>query len=144
VNPSRRSLLATAGSVFLLAGCSSSPTSTTTSPTTTSPGGGGVTPTGVGTGTGAGTSGAVSGSTITIQNFAFSPAALTVAPGSTVTVTNKDSTAHTVTSDANPKAFDTGHIQASATTTFTAPAKPGSYAYSCTIHPFMHGTLTVQ
>src|SRR5919198_6567062 len=36
---------------------------------------------------------------VAIQNFAFSPQTLTVAPGTTVIWTNKDSVAHTVTSD---------------------------------------------
>ena len=36
---------------------------------------------------------------VAIQNFAFSPQTLTVAVGTTVTWTNKDSAAHTVTSD---------------------------------------------
>lgn len=79
---------------------------------------------------------------IGIKDFAFGPAALTVEPGAVVTVTNNDSTAHTVTADSG-KAFDTGDIAPGRTVTFTAPAKAGSYPYSCTIHPFMKGTLTV-
>ncbi|WP_333771557.1 cupredoxin domain-containing protein [Streptomyces sp. IBSBF 2435] len=79
---------------------------------------------------------------IGIKNFAFGPAALTVKPGAVVTVTNNDSTTHTVTATA-AKAFDTGDIAPGATKTFTAPAKAGSYPYMCTIHPFMAGTLTV-
>ncbi|WP_307846569.1 cupredoxin domain-containing protein [Actinospica durhamensis] len=127
--PSRRSLLAAfGGSVFLLGGCSSG-SGSSSSPTT---------------GTGATGTGAVAGDTITIQNFAFSPATLTVAAGSTVTVTNKDSVTHTVTSSDSPKAFNTGDVPAGTTTTFTAPSKAGTYAYTCTIHPYMHGTLTVQ
>jgi plastocyanin len=81
---------------------------------------------------------------ITIQNFAFAPASLTVAAGSTITVTNKDSVTHTVTASDAQKSFDTGDIAGGSTVTFKAPAKAGTYAYSCTIHPYMHGTLTVQ
>src|SRR5579864_3398884 len=44
---------------------------------------------------------ATPGASVTIQNFAFSPAVLKVALGATVTWTNKDSVAHTVTSDTN-------------------------------------------
>ncbi|MFE1962224.1 cupredoxin family copper-binding protein [Streptomyces sp. NPDC059479] len=80
---------------------------------------------------------------VTIDNFAFMPAALTVAPGARITVTNKDDTAHTVTATAG-KAFDTGTVDAGRTVTFTAPAKAGVYPYICTIHPFMKGTLTVR
>jgi plastocyanin len=81
--------------------------------------------------------------TIVISNFAFSPATLTVAPGATVTVKNQDSTTHTVTASGN-KVFDTGGVNAGATATFKAPTTPGSYPYTCTIHPFMKGTLKVS
>jgi plastocyanin len=83
------------------------------------------------------------GSQIVIDNFKFSPAALTVKAGQKVTVMNKDSTAHTATASAG-KAFDTGDIAPGASATFTAPTKPGSYPYICSIHQFMHAVLTVQ
>ncbi|MFB7909834.1 cupredoxin domain-containing protein [Kitasatospora sp. NPDC056076] len=79
---------------------------------------------------------------ITIKNFAFQPATVTLRPGDTVTVTNQDSTAHTLTAD--DKSFDTGTIAPGATATFTAPEKSGAHPYICTIHQFMHGTLTVS
>ncbi|MFF2508053.1 cupredoxin domain-containing protein [Streptomyces sp. NPDC058067] len=79
---------------------------------------------------------------ITIQNFAFHPAKVEAAPGTKVTVTNQDSTAHTLTAD--DKSFDTGHIAPGKSATFTAPSKSGAYSYHCTIHPTMHGTLTVR
>lgn len=82
------------------------------------------------------------GKAITIKNFAFSPSSITVAPGTTVTVTNSDSVAHTVTSKTG--GFDTGDIQAGQSKTFTAPNKAGSYPYICTIHQYMSGTLTVS
>ncbi|MFF1419556.1 cupredoxin domain-containing protein [Streptomyces sp. NPDC058280] len=80
---------------------------------------------------------------ITIDNFTFMPAALTVAPGTKVTVTNKDSVTHTLTA-VTGRAFNTGDIAAGKTATFTAPARAGTYSYMCTIHPFMKGTLTVR
>lgn len=80
---------------------------------------------------------------ITIRNFAFGPATLTVTPGEVVTVVNQDSTTHTVTATGT-KAFDTGDIAPGDTVAFKAPTTAGSYPYSCTIHPFMHGTLTVS
>lgn len=80
---------------------------------------------------------------ITIDNFKFSPATLTVAPGTKITVTNKDSTTHTLTAITG-KAWNTGDIAAGKTVTFTAPKKPGTYQYMCTIHPFMKGSLTVR
>lgn len=81
--------------------------------------------------------------TITIDNFHFKPPKMTVKAGSTVTVTNKTSTDHTVTATGSGS-FDTGHIAPGATKIFKAPAKAGSYPYDCSIHPFMKGTLTVS
>jgi plastocyanin len=82
------------------------------------------------------------GTTITISNFMFSPMALTVSPGATVTVVNKDSVAHTLTGKAG--AFDTGDVQPGQSKTFTAPNKAGSYPYLCSIHQYMTGMLTVS
>jgi plastocyanin len=82
--------------------------------------------------------------TITIKDFAYDPVAVTVSPGATVTVVNEDNSTHTVTAKTG-NAFDTGVIQASGgTTTFTAPTQPGDYPYICSIHTYMHGTLTVK
>ncbi|WP_406448047.1 cupredoxin domain-containing protein [Streptomyces sp. NBC_00876] len=83
------------------------------------------------------------GALITIKDFAFHPASLTVAAGTKITVTNKDAATHTVTATGD-KAFDTGQVKSGQTVTFTAPARPGSYPYICTIHPTMNGTLTVR
>ena len=79
--------------------------------------------------------------TITIKDFAYGDP-LTVAPGAAVTVTNMDAAAHTVTADEG-SAFD-AQVKGGGTATFTAPTKPGSYAYHCTYHPGMHGTLVVK
>jgi plastocyanin len=84
----------------------------------------------------------VSGNAIAIKNIAFAPAAMTVKVGTTVTWTNQDSDAHTVTSDGsggplNSKAMNTGD-----TFSFTF-TKAGTYKYLCTIHPFMTATVTV-
>lgn len=77
---------------------------------------------------------------ITISSFAYS-VPTSVAPGATITVTNKDSVAHTVTTDSGG-AFDV-MVPAGGTASFKAPSTPGSYAFHCTIHPSMHGTLVV-
>jgi plastocyanin len=79
---------------------------------------------------------------ITIHNFAFSPATLTVKPGATVTVANHDQVAHTVT--ATHGAFNTGDISDGQSKTFTAPKTPGKYTYICSIHQYMSGTLIVS
>ncbi|MGH3718790.1 MAG: cupredoxin domain-containing protein [Pseudonocardiaceae bacterium] len=80
--------------------------------------------------------------TVVMKNFTFMPASLTVAPGTRITVTNEDQAPHTVT--ANDKSFDTGRISGGERGEITAPTKPGSYPYICTIHPYMTGTLIVQ
>lgn len=80
---------------------------------------------------------------VSIKDFTFRPADVTVAPGATITVTNDDTTTHTMTATKG-KVFDTGDIAAGKSATFTAPSKAGGYPYDCTIHPFMTGTLTVK
>ncbi|MEO5316330.1 cupredoxin domain-containing protein [Pseudarthrobacter sp. CC12] len=79
---------------------------------------------------------------ITIKDFAYGNP-VTVSPGATVTVTNQDSAAHTVTADQG-QAFDAKVKGDGGTATFTAPTQPGTYAFHCTYHPNMHGTLTVK
>jgi plastocyanin len=83
-----------------------------------------------------------SSGSVTISDFKFAPASLTVAPGARVTVANKDSTAHTATAD-NGSSFDTGDVDPGSSATVTL-SKAGSYSYHCSIHPFMHGTLVVR
>jgi len=78
---------------------------------------------------------------VTIANFAFSPASIVVAVGSTVTWTNTDGTAHTTTSDAS--GWDSGALAQNASFSHTFTTK-GTFAYHCTFHSNMHGTVTVQ
>jgi plastocyanin len=80
--------------------------------------------------------------TVVIKNFAFGPAAVTVAPGTKVTVINEDQATHTLT--ARDRSFDTGPITGGRRAEITAPATPGHYPYFCGIHQYMTGTLTVQ
>lgn len=82
----------------------------------------------------------VSANAVTIDNFAFAPAAITVKVGTTVTWTNKDQDAHTVT--AQDRSFSSAPLNTGATYQFTF-TKPGTYAYLCTIHPFMTATVVV-
>jgi plastocyanin len=89
------------------------------------------------------TSGSSTGTSITISNFMFSPMSLTVKPGATVNVTNKDSATHTLTA-AGPGGFNTGDITHNQSKTFMAPMKPGTYHYICNIHQYMMGTITVS
>lgn len=78
---------------------------------------------------------------VTIQNFAFSPQTLTVKPGTKVVWTNRDSVAHTVTSDSGAWP-DSGPIASGQTFAHTF-GKPGTYAYHCHIHPSMTATVVV-
>ncbi len=80
--------------------------------------------------------------TITISDFAYSGPA-SVSPGATVTVVNQDSQKHTVTSKGS-KDFDVPIDGGGGTATFTAPSSPGTYAYICTFHGNMIGTLVVR
>ena len=82
----------------------------------------------------------VSATAVAIDNFAFAPAAITVKVGTTVTWTNKDQDAHTVT--AQDRSFSSAPLNTGATYQFTF-TKPGTYAYLCTIHPFMTATVVV-
>jgi len=84
---------------------------------------------------------AVPANTIVIENFAFDPGGVVVNPGATVTVINRDVTAHTVT--AVDKEFDTGQIAPGKQVTFTAPSVPGKYHYLCMLHEYITGFLTV-
>jgi len=84
---------------------------------------------------------AASPATVDIDNFAFTPAALTVTAGTTVTWKNEDDSPHRI-GDKNgtfkSAALDTDDTFSH---TFTVP---GEYAYICTIHPYMAGTIIVK
>ena len=77
---------------------------------------------------------------IAIQNFAFAPTTATVKAGTTVTWTNHDQDAHTVTAMSGPFHSPTLTTGQSFRYTFTTP---GHYDYLCTIHPFMTATVVV-
>ena len=82
----------------------------------------------------------VAGTAVDITNFAFTPATLTVKAGDTVTWANHDEEPHTVAADDG--SFHSPGMGTNATYSFTF-SKPGSYGYTCSIHPFMHGTVVV-
>ena len=82
-----------------------------------------------------------SGAKVTIMNFGYELSG-SVTPGAKVAVTNKDNVAHTVTSDAG-NLFNL-NIPPGGTASFTAPAKPGTYAFHCIYHGNMHGSLVVK
>ena len=78
---------------------------------------------------------------INIANFAFSPSTLTIKSGDSVTWTNKDSSAHTVTSDSGNE-LDSERISNGQIYTHVF-AQAGTYSYHCTPHPRMKATIVV-
>ncbi len=77
---------------------------------------------------------------IRIQDFSFTPPTLNVTVGTQVSWTNTGPSNHTVT--ANDGSFDSSTIQRNASFNFTF-SKAGTFAYHCSIHPTMLGTVTV-
>ena len=78
---------------------------------------------------------------VNIDQFAFAPQHITVQTGTTVTWSNKDDVPHTVASSSKlfkSKALDTGD---KFSFTFTTP---GTYAYICSVHPYMTGAVVVE
>jgi plastocyanin len=82
----------------------------------------------------------VAANTVSIKNFAFVPATVTVRVGTTITWTNTDQEAHTVT--AKNGTFNSPALNAGSAYHYTF-TKPGTYNYLCTIHPFMTATVVV-
>ena len=78
---------------------------------------------------------------VVIENVQFNPQNLTVRRGERITWTNKDLFPHSAT--ASDQAFDSKAIAPNAAWSWVA-RKPGIYAYVCTFHPTMKGTVTVQ
>ncbi|MFM0717368.1 cupredoxin domain-containing protein [Paraburkholderia strydomiana] len=78
---------------------------------------------------------------VVIKNFMFSPMALTVKAGSTVTWKNLDGEPHTVVNDAGM--FRSAALDQNDSYQFKFD-KPGVYHVFCGIHPNMKETITVQ
>jgi plastocyanin len=82
----------------------------------------------------------VEGSSVTIADFAFAPPELTVAAGTTVTWTNEDWAPHTAT--AEDGSFDSGRLDQGDSFEQTFD-EPGTFAYHCSFHPGMVGSVVV-
>jgi len=80
-----------------------------------------------------------SSASVAIRNFAFTPSALTVAAGTTVTWVNEDSAPHTLKSDS----FASGKLGRGDSFSFTF-RETGAYTYVCGIHPSMKGKIIVE
>ena len=134
------------GVLFILAACGGSTntgTTTSSNPTATAAA---PTPTATTAPTTTASTMTVTITTDSTGTFTFSPKSLTIPVGTTVVWKNMTGAPHTVTSDdgssfdsgvANPIAAQGGTYQF----TFT---KAGTFAYHCSIHPFMKATITVQ
>ncbi|MHB8618287.1 MAG: cupredoxin domain-containing protein [Chloroflexota bacterium] len=83
---------------------------------------------------------AVATNTVSIKDFDFKPAAITIHVGTAVTWTNNDIEQHTIT--ARDKAFNSDVINNGKTFTHTFD-KTGRFEYFCQIHPNMVGTVVV-
>ena len=90
---------------------------------------------------GAGAGAAPAVHTVTIEGFEFRPALVTVRQGDIVVWRNNDLLPHTAT--AGDGELDSGSIAAGASFRFTA-TKKGRFAYICSFHPTMKGTLVVD
>jgi amicyanin len=79
---------------------------------------------------------------ISIDNFTFTPATVTIKAGTTVTWSNKDDIPHGIAATGNAfaksKTLDTDDIYSF---TFTTP---GTYQYFCYVHPHMTGKIVVE
>ncbi len=85
--------------------------------------------------------------TVTIQNFAFSPATITVPRGTTVTWVNQDSASHTIFSDApgpggQGSLFSSNSLANGEGYSYKFD-NPGTYLYHCSVHPSMKATVIV-
>ncbi len=84
---------------------------------------------------------AIQHSNVTIKDFMFTPATITVHVGQAVMWRNHGPSQHTTTSDA--ALWNSGPLDVGATFSQTFNS-PGSFPYHCAIHPFMHGTVVVM
>jgi plastocyanin len=78
---------------------------------------------------------------IEVKNFMFMPTTLTVSAGDKVTWVNKDEEPHSVVSDTG--VFRSGAMDTDGSFSFKFD-QPGTYHFTCSIHPRMTGTIVVK
>ena len=81
------------------------------------------------------------GAKISIVNFAFTPAEITIAPGESVTWINNDGAPHGLEFSDGSSGNDLLLPGASYSRRFD---KPGTYEYNCSVHPYMTGRVIVR
>lgn len=79
---------------------------------------------------------------VDISDMMFTPSQINISKGDTVTWTNSDSVAHTVTAD-NGNGPNSSPIAPGDKYSYTF-TQAGSYQYHCSIHPSMRGTIVVK
>jgi plastocyanin len=79
--------------------------------------------------------------TVTIDNFSFNAKSVTVAVGTEVTWVNHDDAPHKVVSSDQKFASPVLDTDGRFSHTFSTP---GTYAYYCSLHPMMTGTIVVK
>ncbi len=84
----------------------------------------------------------VATTSVEVRDFAFSPAAIVVAPGATVTWTFVGSATHSV-EFASATITDSPDLS-NGTHATAMPMAVGTYSYSCGFHASMSGTVQVQ
>ena len=84
---------------------------------------------------------AVTPTVIVIKDFAFSPSASTIAPGTTVTWVNEDESPDTIAD--NGKAFRSAALDTNDRFS-NIFAQSGEFTYHCTMHPMMVGKIVVK
>lgn len=144
---------AVAAAVLLVSGCSGSSPSQNTTPSinfgpqaSTTPGMAGHGTAAAPAATSAATSSSAApatpqaGNAVSINNFKFDPATITVPVGTTVTWTNQDEEPHTIA--AKDGSFHSPGLDTHGSYSFTF-STPGTFDYICSIHPFMTGTVVV-
>ena len=80
---------------------------------------------------------------IFIDDFAFTPADITIAPGTTVTWTNHDDMPHTISAVSRPGGFASSALNTSETFSYRFD-QAGRFSYFCALHPRMQGVVTVR
>lgn len=80
---------------------------------------------------------------VSIKEFAYSPAEITVKKGTTVTWTNQDSVGHDVTPVNETAEFKKSSLLSKGQSYSVTFNTVGSFAYFCSPHPFMKAQVTV-
>jgi plastocyanin len=82
-----------------------------------------------------------SGAKVSIVNFVFTPAEITIPPGESVTWTNDDGAPHGLKFHDGAKGTDLLLPGATFSRRFD---RPGTYDYNCAVHPYMTGRVVVR